>query len=282
MLSGNTSGAVYHHLTAAHAIIQELQVSRAAFVIDRKLLSLSLEVYAYVSIVNCVTPYGFPDDRRMPLDMLSESVGCLSSHLMGGDMFTGCHRLFKLIPPVTHLAGQCLSEQRRLGDWNSDDNSLIALHDNIKRQIIGWKPPESLARNDAKCHQIRLAAEVTKHALMVYLSTAMLGATQPSAMVWTHIQSEIQAAFSLFGHISDTEILTILLWPLIILGSCMVHAEQQDLLIRGLTTNCFEMRHLYNICEVLQLLWNDPDPLAFGPYGLYMIMRKHGLHISIL
>ena len=263
-------------------MIQDLQVSRAAFAIDRKLLSLSLEVYAYVSIVNCVTPYGFPDDRCMPLNMLSESLSCLSSHIMTGDMFAGCHHLFEIIPQVTHLAGQCLNVQRRVKNWNPDDTSLIAIHNNIKRQIIDWKPPDSLARNDARCHQIRLAGKFFKHALMVYLSTAMLGATQPSEMVWSHIQSEIQAAFSLAGHISDTETLTILLWPLIILGSCVVHTEQQDLLIRGLTMNCFEMKHLYNVCEVLQLLWNDPDPLAFGPYGLHMTMQKHGLHMSIL
>lgn len=242
-----------------------MQLSGAAFGGDGKSLGLGLELYTYVSIVNCLTSYGLPDTWRVPLPMVSESFGCLSSHDTIGDMFNGCHRLFNIIPQVTYLAGLCLSHQRRLNDWDPD-----------------WKPPESLAAKDTRCYQIRLAAEVVKHALKVYLSTAMLGATPPSPTVWAHIQSEILKAYSLFRHISSTESLTILLWPLVVLGSCTVRADHQDLLIRGLTTSCFEMRHLSQICEVLRLLWNDPDPLAFGPRGLYLTTQKHGLSISIL
>lgn len=159
---------------------------------------------------------------------------------------------------------------QRVNDWDPNDNPFISLHHNIKCHIIDWKPPESLAAKSTRCYQIRLAAEVVKHALKVYLSTAMLGATPRSPTVWAHIQSEILEAYSLFRHISSIESLTILLWLLAILGSCTVRADHQHLLIRGLTTSCFEIRHLSQICKVLQLLWNDPDPLAFSRHGLYL------------
>jgi hypothetical protein len=67
---------------------------------------------------------------------------------------------------------------------------------------------------------------------------------------------------------------------LVIAGSCLVKTSAQQALLSSMSGGWFKLRQLESLSKVLSLLWADPDPRAYGPYGLYMIIEKHSLNIA--
>ena len=79
----------------------------------------------------------------------------------------------------------------------------------------------------------------------------------------------------------DSRYHALFMWPAVIYGSCLTEEALQQRLIRSMRGSRCQARHIYTACNALEILWGDPDPRAFGPYGLYRLKEK-GLWISIL
>ena len=74
----------------------------------------------------------------------------------------------------------------------------------------------------------------------------------------------------------DIHLRNILLWPTIVVGSCLFHEEERDV-IRLLWSN--QGREpvflLMKMKTMLESLWAENDPVFFGPYGLQKHMMSH-------
>ena len=127
-----------------------------------------------------------------------------------------------------------------------------------------------------------MIGEVFRHALLSFLKASMCGSVVNNPKVLISVQRHIDIAFPLLDPVADTPFVTVLLWPIMILGSCLICEHQRKYLAHHLR---FESK--IDICQVpeagklLEILWNEEDERAYGPYGLYFVMRKYDINFSM-
>jgi len=251
----------------------------------RYIFGYLLEIYTYLVLANSVMPYGIMDSRHVPYDgVIDNFVSTLSTYDTFGIMFAGCHELFELIPAISRFAAQRLKEEEQAPTAASLSNS-DAFYTSTHARIRDWQqgPPSA---TDADCVPKRLAiGETYRHALFIYLETAMLGTARLPASAEVHTRLHEHLA-----HIKDavesqdlvtSTFATILLWPMIIAGSVLVPGNERELLAQGLRMAQYANCTSIQTAELLELMWADEDPRSFGPYGLYLAMERHGINLCL-
>lgn len=282
-ISGNESGMMLQHLRASRELVGRLLIQPQRSNIDRESLGFGLELFAYLSIVNSLASYRNIGKLAQPYDTFLTSLDGLSSYSTFGSMFGGCHSLYELIPHISQLGVEYLAGEKILGDDWVPSAKLQLCYETIERRIANWTLPssaDSLARNETT--DIATAAEAIRHSLYIYLMASFCGSSRPDPIVQSQINARTDIVLALATSVNDMRIRSMLLWPCIIAGSCMTIEEQQKRLMYALIHSGFDMKHLFSMCETLELLWRENDIIAYGPYGLYLIMEKNGRYIPIL
>lgn len=282
-ISGNKSGMMLQHLRASRELVRRLLIQPQRSNIDQESLGFSLEFYAYLSIVNSLASYRSIGELAQPYDTFLTSLDGLSSYPTFGSMFAGCHSLYELIPHISQLSVEYLAGEKILGDDWIPNSKLRLCYEVIEHRITTWKLPPSLdsfAQYDT--FDITAAAEAIRHGLYIYLMTSFYGSSRPNPTAQSQISAQADIVLALATSVNDMRIRTILLWPCIIAGSCMVNEEQQKLLITALLNSGFDMKHLFSLCEMLERMWNENDAGVYGPYGLYLLMEKSNKYIPFL
>jgi hypothetical protein len=238
----------------------------------------ALEVYCYLILVNSITPYGRDEARTIPFDTVLTSLEFLKEYETFG-VFFGCgQNLFELIPKISVLAATRLVEEESGECTQESRTTYETLIDTLEK----WHSPSvayEMARWEAEHIMI---GEVYRHSLLAFLKVSMCGSVVNNPKVLVAIQRHIDIAMPLMDRVADTPFVTILLWPIMILGSCLISEHQRKTLVHQLL---FETR--IDICQVveasklLEILWNEEDERAYGPYGLYLVMRKYHINFSM-
>jgi hypothetical protein len=216
------------------------------------------------------------ESRHIPFDAFMTSLESLSAFDTFGALFAGCHGLFNLIPDISQLAAKCLEEGSE--PISAESSALYkVLHVNITE----WQQSSYQS-----CHQQhntgrKAIGEVYRQAMWIFLETAMLGSSAPTPDLLSKIQHHIDALGPI---LTDNRLVTslfrsILLWPIIIGGSVVTRQGERDLLLQGMRSPVVSTRNTIRASNVLELLWKDDDPRAFGPYGLYLTMTKHSVNL---
>ncbi|KAL6824795.1 fungal-specific transcription factor domain-containing protein [Trichoderma sp. SZMC 28015] len=282
-ISGNKSGMMLQHLRASREIVGRLLTQPQRGNIDRDSLGFSLELYAYLSIVNSLASYRSIGKLAQPYDTFLTSLDELSSYSTFGSMFGGCHSLYELIPRISQLGVEYLAGQSILGDDWIPGAELQSCYKAIEQRIITWTMPpsaDSLVQHENS--DITTAAEVIRHGLYIYLMTSFCGAGRPDPISQLQIEAQVDIVLALASSVKNMRSRTILLWPCIIAGSCMTKEEQQKHLKYELLHSGFDMKHLFSLSEMLERMWSDDDVRAYGPYGLYLTMEKSNHYIPIM
>jgi hypothetical protein len=130
-------------------------------------------------------------------------------------------------------------------------------------------------------HLRRHAAEGLRVALHIYLETSHAGTTVANEGTRAKIAQYTRAVFNETRHlIAARQYVAAILWPTVITASCLATPAWQEIMLYELCNGCFRMRQLEVWRDLLARLYADPDPRAFGPYGLYLMMEKHGLNVA--
>lgn len=199
-----------------------------------------------------------------------------------GVLFAGGHELYQLVPTVSLLASRRLAEDEAA--YTELTPALCALHDDIHARLSSWTMPAAAATADEPTEDYdlrRQAGEALRHAVHIYLATALAGATVADPNVRAYISQHVKAVFAATPSlVAARRYVATMLWPVLIAGSCISSSAGQQLLLSELRGGWFQMRQLEVLGRLLSLLWEDRDPRAFGPYGLYLMMKKHGLNIA--
>lgn len=197
-----------------------------------------------------------------------------------GALFAGGEKLYCLIPEINRLASYRLAEESAGSARPSA--ALQASHDDIYDRLTSWEMPPALPRESVNDWTLRqCAAELLRHALHIYLATALAGSIVSDQAVLYTIQGHVRALFTFSPTLADSQYASAMLWPVVVAGACMSRPEEQQALLYGLRADRRSMGHLSLLADILEKLYDDPDPRAYGPYGLSMTMEKHGLSISI-
>lgn len=244
---------------------------------DRKLLGFALETYAYLVLVNTITPHSTAGDRAIHPNNFLTSLDSLSGYDTFGTMFAGAHGLFEIIPKISLLFERRLEEQS--GSCSLRNESTYTTLHNC---ITNWKLCEIESMSPEIALQRKSTAEVYRHALLIYLETAMSGSVVDDPGTICKIQDHIDSITSLSFLVLESQYAAILLWPILMAGSCMVKESQRETVAASLRQSRYQMKHCIAACELLRCLWSDPDKRAYGPYGLYLMMQKHNMNCCFL
>lgn len=272
-------GSIFLHLRACQQLIQCLlsEPQQEQTRDDRKLLGFALEIYAYLVLVNTITPHSTTGGRAIYPDYFITSLGTLSGYDTFGTMFAGAHGLFEIIPKISLLFEQRLEEQA--GNCSLRNKSTYTT---LLNCITNWKLCEIGSVSTDMALQRESAAEVYRYALLIYLETAMSGPVVDDPATICKIQDYIDSIISLSFLVEGSQYGAIILWPIVIAGSCMVKDSQRKILTASLKQSRYQMQLCIAACELFQYLWSDPDRRAYGPYGLHLIMQKHDINYCLL
>ncbi|PGG99042.1 hypothetical protein GX51_06458 [Blastomyces parvus] len=280
VLSGNLDGSLFTHLRASRHLILQLRdkLEQITMDADRKLYGFVMEVYGYIVVSNIITPYGMNQARTLILDPFLQSFDDLRSFGAFGSMLCGSHNLFEMITEISVFSAQ-QGPPRPSVEANPD---RLNTYNDLKNRIVNWDPPSGGSPDSILVSQHRAALEVYRHALLIFLETAISPfSIHDTARILT-IQMHIDVGLSYHHHSFGTTYSTLLLWPLMIIGSCMVKEDQQREMAHRLMHNHFKMKNTVQGGRLLELLWADDDEYAIGPYGLGLVMEKHHCNYQVL
>ncbi|KAF1812578.1 hypothetical protein P152DRAFT_397202 [Eremomyces bilateralis CBS 781.70] len=285
LISGDIKGTIFQHLRASRELIHPLLAhlhnhGHLGSSNNTASLGLCLELYAYILITNSCKPHGTGSGCAVHYDSFVTCLSNLSSYSTFGTMFGDCHGLFELIPQVTLLAARRLAEEEARVASPSLDS--VRIYESLENRIDSWVLPTPFPNDDpADYEEAGLAAEAFRYGLRIYLAAALAGSLISDPETRHAIQSHIDAIIEISHSLGPSRWQTIMLWPLVMAGSCMTNITERCELVGSLRASRYRMKHVFAICNVLELLWETDCAQAFGPYGLYL-MEKKGFWIPML
>ncbi|PVH77340.1 hypothetical protein DL98DRAFT_423925 [Cadophora sp. DSE1049] len=286
IIAGNFNGAVFHHLRASRhfALSLSKEFTKQS---DSDLRGFLLELYTYLTLINNVTLNLESEARLIPFDPFMFSLNSLEGSSSFGVMFGCAHELFEMIPRICELGVECHKD--KLGVFSSSRVSYLYV--GLEGKILAWKPP--LRNGVPYSGDLLVAAEIYRRALLIFLHTTFYGPRVTDPLLRSSVDDVIDTVVPVFeqmlewitldadGRTCEPAIATTLLWPLTIIGSCMVDPEHRQYLRMILTTSQYEMQSLSCAMTLLDWLWEDSNDYAYGPYGLEMVMKKRKVNICI-
>ncbi|KAH7403085.1 fungal-specific transcription factor domain-containing protein [Cadophora sp. MPI-SDFR-AT-0126] len=286
IIAGNFHGAVFHHLRASRHFALSLakEFTKKS---DSDIRGFLLELYTYLALINNVTLNLESEARLISFDPFMFSLNSLEGSSSFGVMFGCAHELFELIPRICELGVECHKD--KLGVFSSSRGAYHYVV--LEGKISAWRPP---LRNGLQYPgDLLAAAEIYRRALLIFLHTTFYGPRVTDPLLRSSVNDVIDAVVPVFGQMlewltldengrtCEPAIATTMLWPLTIIGSCMVEPDHRQYLRTILTTSQYEMQSLSCVMNLLDWLWEDPNDYAYGPYGLEMVMKKRKINICI-
>ena len=276
---------MFSHLCASRHLILSLltqkHISQSQRTINMDALGFSIELYVYLVACNAFIPYSSPDTHS-PLDAFIITLEELKPFPTFGVMFAGAHELFQLVSEVSTLSSSRLAEE--ISGISEPSENIERVYNNLRRRLMTWSMPSpTIGDPIEEWENKRIAAEAVRQGLYIYLATSRAGSIVSDALVRDTIQGHVDELCQLAATvIASRHYVATLLWPVIVAGTCMVEPQQQHTLIQVMSAEWCNMMHLRAFGELLKLVWKDQDPRAYGPYGLRLIMKKHGQIVGII
>lgn len=283
-MNGSSNGVIFLHLRAARQLILAAHpTTTAPMSISTRnglLQGLVMELYAYLTLVSIITPYGLSSTRCIPLDPFVTSLSFLGTAETYGCVLGCGHDVFEYIPAVAAFARIRPEEGtvRQLASSKSK-RKYHALRDRIK-ELRRSDPP---ILEEAEEHALaRLTRDMYCGALRMFLETAMCGPVVDDPTALQVIQYYVDEYMTKDDIVSATGWGTISVWPCMIAGSCATQKQQQDEFCHDFwNTARWRINQVLTAERILKILWASNDKRMFGPYGLYLVMEQHGIDMPM-
>ncbi|KEF62509.1 uncharacterized protein A1O9_00482 [Exophiala aquamarina CBS 119918] len=279
-VAGEPHGGIFPHLRASRQLILSL-LQKSDVDMDgdsRRMKGFVLEVYTYLVLANNITPYGRNEARTLPLDPFITSFEMLKEYETCGLFFSCGFGLFETIPKICVFAMNRLAEEEESSSCSAKSqrtyNELVSI-------LLGWKsPPVDLEMVEFESAHIS-AGEAYRQSLLMFVKSAMCGSVVDNPKVITEIQGHIEVMQDAMPVLRISPFVTVMLWPLMIMGSCLVSPRGRADLMAMLDTSSVDLMQVAQAAKLLRLLWEDTDKRAFGPFGLHLVMQKHNINFSM-
>lgn len=271
-VSGNSKGAIFHHLRASSHFVP-LVLALDPTHGDQEVSAFLLETYAYmVSIVNITvnTQPAFPSLVLDPyIASLERFKGCKSF----GTMFGYARDLLSLVPTICTLGYNRILEESA-GECSSES---LACYKAIRSKIENWQEPSTRENSGIYTKDLTNAAKVYKEAVLIFLHTAFYASNVTDPELLALVDKSICESLVFADFDTDSPVLTVMLWPCMIIGSCLRQPVQREYLRYKMLETPFNKTVIRSSVQLLDWLWEDSASDAFGPYGLGSVMRKYGV-----
>lgn len=244
---------------------------------DEVLQGLVLETYAYLVLVSNITPYGTMMSRTIPLDDFVVKLDHLPRYTTFGSFFSCGYDVFEYIPKIAILAKQCLDEIAMSGSCSTASKQTYAQLLNELSNLGSCTVVRGAAEEDTQS-----AREIYRRSLLIFLETAIAGPVVDNVESRRVIQQHVNAVFPHSQEVRETNFGTIMLWPLMVVASCLISEDQRNRIRRRAELpHRWLTNQLPAAQRILEMLWASDDRSAFGPYGLFMIMQQHDINYSM-
>jgi hypothetical protein len=243
-------------------------------------LGFSIEMYTYMMLCNTmVMPAAYQEST---VDTFVMSFEEMSQFPKFGSFFAGAHELYQLVPEIADLGSRRFAEEAN--GLLQPSPSVQHMYESLFDRVSTWTMQPRTRADDKDWELRQCAAEVWRHALQIYLTASISGSIVSDSVKKATMAFHTIEAFTLVGGLvsSQQNYFATMLWPVLVSGSCITQVEGQENMSRVFKTAWSGMRHMTLWIEVLQLMWDDPDPRAYGPYGLMFTMQKHNKVLGIL
>jgi hypothetical protein len=244
---------------------------------SHELWGFLFEMYSYRALVASITPLGALDpQQQIPVDPFLDSLWTLSQYKTYGFQFACGHSIFQFIPEVSRLANQRIVEEK-FGIFSPE---TYARYKSLESRIRLWDPV--VIANETILNSQRLtAATIYQNSLLIYLHAYFRDPTSCDPHMLSEMEHCANAALPLLISLSRSQVASIMMWPTLMVCSCLRREEQHDLVRKGIAEVDFNSKAVKQCAELLNLLWEDSDPRAYGPRGLDYIMKKKGWSICM-
>ncbi|KAK7458373.1 C6 zinc finger domain-containing protein [Colletotrichum acutatum] len=283
-VQGDNSGAVYHHIRASRHYVMDLAADTYKPSASKKtehIRGFLLEIYAMFALKLSVTPRGLQEEIPVTLDPFLGSLEFLSRYKSRGFMIGFGHGLFAMMPEISNL----LEKRRKEELSGSTSDGLLKSYKSLLEKLDSLDPSADVLEGQDACPRYQQSTAVTiyRTALILILHSAFHEDLYKNADLLAEIDLRIDKILPLCWAVyaSKSPLRRMMLWPGSILASCCKKAEHIHAFRLGLNSNPRSPGGVREAAKAVELLWQDDDPNAFGPRGLNMVMKKHGLSFSM-
>ncbi|SPJ72853.1 uncharacterized protein FTOL_02582 [Fusarium torulosum] len=280
-MQGTTRGAIYHHLKASREYITLLASAPQSNNELEYMRGFILELYAYHAIKLAISPRNMNSEQTVEIDPSVHSLNVLDGYKTRGCLLGFGQRLFEMIPEISQLVEARREEE--LLDPNMP-SALQTQYECIIARLQAFDPYQENFDSLGPRQERAGATIIYQNALMVYLHSAfhvdLLADPGMEAEIETRIDKVMPFFYALF--VGESPYRRMLLWPGVIMASCSRRQEHIHVFRRGLIGKATRTPGAVKTgAHLVELLWSDPDPRAFGPRGLSYIMTKHDISLGL-
>ncbi|EED17154.1 C6 transcription factor, putative [Talaromyces stipitatus ATCC 10500] len=281
VVSCNRQGALFHHLRASRVIIAELQTKQIQ--LDQALFGFCLEQYCYLAIVSNITHGANSCNGERNTEFLEIPL----RHLNFGSKIYGCmfgcsHQLFEVIPRIACLAKCHSFSNHRANESRTKDFEIL------ERRIENWQPTlglqQSWLNSPQRIEELQIAGNAYQQACLIFLHTSFHGPHPPDTHLFARVDVCTEKFLNYFGQLStESPAWTTMMWPMIIVGSCLRTARQRRIFTDIVNKSTFQMRIVDSTLRFIQWVWEayDYDQSTYGPYSIERIIRTKKFNICV-
>jgi hypothetical protein len=185
------------------------------------------------------------------------------------------------------------------------ENQVSALKERAQQMVdylLSWKSPPVPAASGGYELEHRLCGEVYRTGLLVFLKACCFEYSDQDVIIDPGSGLEHERAYprASSGRVAEIQRLVdarsffgrklifspygcTILWPTIITSSCLTDPVRHRALLEGTTNPASPFANhplVLQVAQVLRLLWNDERRL-YGPFGLELTMKRHGINLSM-
>ncbi|KAK1977082.1 C6 zinc finger domain-containing protein [Colletotrichum cereale] len=282
-VQGDVNGAIHHHMRAARQYVAPWAAKsrRPSSHELQYIYGFLLEIYTVFALELAITPRGIAGDQPAELDHFLESLAFLGEYKSCGFMLGFGHGLFGMIPEIVKLV-----EARRAGPVDGEASSgLYQSYQSLVTKLDLWDEFADILGGEGVSprHEQATAVNIYRNALIIYLHSAFHDSLPDKPGLITEIELRIDKMLPLCWafYAGTSPLRRMTLWPVSVLASCCSKRHHVEAFRYGLNINPNAPGAVRVVARVMQLLWEDEDPRAYGPRGLDWVMKKHGISLSM-
>lgn len=269
------------HIRAGRKIARGLLGATLQTNSTQVLCDFTLELYTYLAIVASPTPYsngtGSELDTRSSILLPRET---LKGYENNGVIVSPIYQSLEIIPRVTSLCtcrqAETMFQECSPENWAEFVQLLTAIESIGKFDDL-TEPAANLEQGENLSVSI-----IYRHALAIFAYDAMwCGNIVEDESGLSVVRGHALSALMLIPTVLDTHLRNVLLWPTIVIGSCLLDEKEREVIRKALSIR----EPLFVVMKMrmmLENLWAENDPIYFGPYGLHkhMLSQKNVIYLA--
>ncbi|KIW30414.1 uncharacterized protein PV07_06158 [Cladophialophora immunda] len=266
----NRRSVAYYHLRACREFINAiLEAGRDNLSCsERDVFGFLLEYYSYLAIVRNVTIPPDPQTDVVASDWFVRSLQHLQEYHTFGSLLGGSWELYELIPVIRLLHGL-------------NEDSWFEAYGTLESKILNWSPGLTTTSEASLATQPLDAVErIYQIGVLTFLYSARYVKYRDKDEFCRKLAPIIVEFRGLCLNLGDSPSQSTLLWPFIVIGSCLTSPEDRQKMCSGLSRSSYDMAITQRAAEILNMTWELHQEDMYGPVALEAVMKIHDFCVS--